>query len=282
MIYFFWLSKPTDVEVGHDPLPLSKTIEEILTEPCRIDCGNHRPPCDYYHDTPLDFVSRGFWNASLHWNYCVNILRPLLTLFSACDERPAQRVHCFNFPGPLERREVLFLGIFSCLYMGWFIGAWDFYFPSPYEKTIWRVVVVIQVSLAFVGTVWEVGWEGTRKLRQEWLFALFGVNTSQIFELPSTADGMYVVDAAKGAHPSLSPKSLVAPLYRLWNRPCSNETGNFPSYSIPLKSLLITMPSIILYCICRVIILVEDMIALRSLPPTAFQQVDWAPYWPWL
>lgn len=65
-----------------------------------------------------------------------------------------------------------------------------------------------------------------------------------------------------------------------WSKPCNNTLQKDPSHDIPLRSILVTMPVLAAYAICRWYLLVEDMIGLRSLPPSAFETVDWMQCWP--
>ena len=280
MVYICWWNKPTDVEVGHDPFPLSKTIEEIIVENCPIACDNHKIPYDYYHNTPLDFISREEGSSSLHWRYYVNILRwlGLLRVFNLHYNRPSQRINSFNFPRDLSRRADLIIAIIALGYTGWFLGAWNFYFPSTYEKHIWRAVTLTQSSLCLAAAIWEIVWEGPRTENQKSANSTTALVTSESTQVPAAA---VVCPAQVEKGGNIVNKSILTRLRKLWNRPCNNETGNFPSLAIPLRSLLVLMPISAAYCICRWFILVEDILALRSLPASAFQEVNWAPYWPW-
>jgi hypothetical protein len=285
LVYICWWYKPSDVELGHDPLPLNKTIEAIIGDDCPIACGNHQVPVDYYHDTPLDFVSRDEWSSSLIWRYYVNILRSmhLLKLFNLTRERPAQRISSFNWPRPSSKRESLWrtelcLLFVAWCYTSWFLAAWNFQFPSSDERNIWRAITVTQLVVCVLIVFAEIIPEKSRRGNQE----LENATSNTLPEKSTNASAALPVslsDAERGG--SRPDAQFLKRLRKRWNHPYSNEVGNFPSLAIPLKSLCTWTPIAAIYCVCRWFILAEDVVAIRSLPASAYQEVDWTPYWPW-
>ena len=268
-----------DLEVGHDPFSLTVTVEEMLDNNCPIACDNHDIPCDYYHATPLDFVSRDEWAGSLHWRYYVNILRylALLKWFSLHYDRPCQRIDTFNWPKLPSKRAMALLGFIALCYSGWFLGTWNFYFPTETERNIWRSAVVIQASLCLITTIVNLIWEEPHKRAPNPTHCIHAQHALKAVQAPVTVSTSHA-DTEKGHGLAGNLKFGVR---KLWSRPCGNETGHFPSLSIPLGPLSIMTPVCAIYCICRWIILTEDVVALRALPASAYEEVNWAPYWPW-
>jgi hypothetical protein len=71
-------------------------------------------------------------------------------------------------------------------------------------------------------------------------------------------------------------------IYRLAARLRNNSPGRDPSLEVPLKVLMpLTIVVAPIYCLARGYILVADIISLRSVPPSAFETVNWMQFWPW-
>lgn len=254
--FIVWWQKPTDVETCR-LYSLQTTIETIVREAGADADGQ-------YKDTPLDFVSREEWSGSLHWNYYVNILRRLhlFTMFHRDYEKPAKCVKTFNFPKPGSRTEQLFFLAFSLTYCAFFLGAWNFYFPSNTERTIWRTVVVAQCIFTTIVAIFET------------------ICFLDVAPQPREVQHLHTTDSVPAA--SASEKSRINAIREHWNTPCNNElTGNFSFMDVPLRSLLLTTPCCAGYVICRWMIIALDVSTLRLLPASAFRRVDWSPYWPW-
>lgn len=259
MTFVAWWHKPTDVEISH-LFELPTSIEKILKD--AGDCADGQ-----YRDTPLDFVSRDEWSASLLWNYYVNILRRmnLLRIFRLRYDRPAQHMSTFNWPKPATRLQLVFILGVAVAHCAFFLGAWTFHFPTPIERTLWRSVAVIQAGISLTAAAFEI--------------ILFRSPIEHTRRQSPTLEG---VNICSSAHTGL--KKIGCTLVRdLWSMPCNNElTGHFPCLDVPLRSILVTTPCCALYVVCRWYIIFEDLVALRSSPSSAYQHVNWTPYLPWL
>ena len=62
----------------------------------------------------------------------------------------------------------------------------------------------------------------------------------------------------------------------------NNSPDGDPAMEVPLRMLIPVTTLCALYSISRAYILVEDILALRSLPSSVFQTVDWSQYLPHL
>lgn len=254
--YLCWWSKPNSIETSHF-YSLNVPIEDIVRNAGNETNGSYR-------DTPLDFVSRDEWSASRLWNYYVNILRHLglLKVFNLHFDRPAQRINTFNWPKPGSRRWAVFLYLFFLTYTAIFLAPWNFHFPTPAESWVWRTAALVQSGITVAVGVFEILW----------------------YDLPVRCSS----DSRPGRGEKISnaPSKSASSMERLrdfWEMPCNNEvTGNYPCVDVPLRSILITTPFMAVYTVCRWFILVEDLMCLRSLPASVFEEVDWTQYLPWL
>jgi len=256
-----WWYKPNSVVRGHT-FELSKSMQDIIRE-----AGE--PADGTYRDTPLDFVSGERWSGNVLWPYYVNILRKTGLFKDMHKTRPVQRLSPFSFPRPSTRRSehlVLWLGL---SYAAIFFAAWNFHFPTRTERLLWRLFATTQFVLSAGIGILEVSqltWP-TQPDRPARLPRPHNMERPPLNE-----------DAEKlGKSPS---RKALHWLRQAWNKPINNSTSQNPFYQIPLGLLLLTTPLCAAYCICRWYLFLEDIIALRSLPPSAYQTVNWTQYWP--
>jgi len=60
----------------------------------------------------------------------------------------------------------------------------------------------------------------------------------------------------------------------------NNSPDHDPVLRIPLEAIIPSMIVSAGYCIFRAYILIEDVLALRALPPSSFETVSWTQYFP--
>lgn len=155
--FFFLRHKPLDVET---PIALqSKTkLEDIL-----IKAGDQAR--ERYNDTPLDFIRprtrttsliAPFWfgmRAVFRWGSNRGTL-PVMT-FSNTDPVP---------PRGMTILDTIYVNFFALTYYGIHLAAWQFTFPTPVERILWRTtsltllgLLVLYLFATAFGTV-MAGW----------------------------------------------------------------------------------------------------------------------------
>ena len=67
---------------------------------------------------------------------------------------------------------------------------------------------------------------------------------------------------------------------RMANKRFNHSPDKNHALDVPIKLRLATQTIVALYSVCRIFVLLEDLIALRALPATVFQNVDWTVYIP--
>ncbi|KAJ5123494.1 hypothetical protein N7448_009591 [Penicillium atrosanguineum] len=242
IIFFFtsfcWRHKPQDISrsmILHTNTPIA-TI--------RSEC---RPrPEKEWHQTPLDFLSRNEWLCSRLWRYYVQILQYLhIPIFARPITKPYDRIPSDNFLRLDRIADSIFapcMLLFACMFM----FAWNFEFPTPTERLLWRIAAVYQVLFGSVGAL--ICWY------------------ADVFILPKHVESV-----------EKPPNKL---FHRLAWKLRNIHPDRDPDLAVPLKVLLPNVLLSFLYCSSRVFILVEDLIGLRSLPESAFQTVSWSKYIP--
>lgn len=252
---YCWRHKPCDVQ---RPITLKTDtrIADIL-----VEAGDAaRTP---YRRTPLDFVSREEWCISILWAYYVQILRSMHLGFCSrkIKGRPVNRMPSVNWP-PLSLSGTLLYGLVTGVYSAVFLAGWNLSFPTALERLLWRISGI--VTIIFPVAVWPVECYIDRGL---------SVRSSSLFqEDPKDRDC-----EALPQYPYLSrtlsgtgkkPRGFAARFRNI-------SSDKDPALDVELRALI---PATILcacYTLARIYFLLEDIIGLRSLPPSLFQTVDW-------
>jgi hypothetical protein len=228
------------------------TMEQILQ-----DAGpDAKAP---YRLTPLDFVSREEWIATQLWKYNVNILRGLHLIRQRSKIRPVERFSSFSFPR-LPRGASLVVLILTLVYGAIFMAAWNFEFPSTAERLIWRMCSSMTMGLTLMVGIVELSFY--------WL-------TEKQSGSSKTPAEMTTLPLPISGRQLTSRKSK-----RFSTRRFNNSPDKDPALDVPLKSMFLTQPICAIYTLCRLYVLLEDIIGLRALPATVFQSVDWTNYLP--
>ena len=243
---YFWFDKPLDV--SRTNTLNAKDNDRHIRAPGPP--AARRP----WHPTPLDFVSREETGMSLVWAYYNEILRRLrLPLFSRpVRDRPHDRIPSDQFP-KMSFFFTVVSGVFILAFGATFAIAWNWHFPTEAEQVLWRTASIYNAVYTTVGGL------------HMWLW-------DSIF-LPRFHARM--MDVEMESDEAEAPKrdkfgDLV--------RNLSPEQD--PWLRMPLRYLVSTTVLCASYCVFRLYIFIEDFIGLRSLPASAFQQVDWSRYIP--
>jgi hypothetical protein len=257
---YVWRNKPMDVSDAIF-LDCDATIETII---CEADSSAAEAP---YRFTPLDFVSREEWIGGLCWRYYCNILFKLHWFHRRPLIRPVQHFSSFNFPQPSSGMQAFMVPV-SMIYSSIFVAAWNMHFPSPIERMLWRVSSVGTMAIILLAGVSEVPilfikkWKNKNKKSTYAEAATPGNSESQGF-------------------PASSTMSAKQEDKKIWfNHVLNNTQDKDPLCDVPLRGLLFITPLCVLYSFFRAFILIEDLVAFRELPMSAYKTVDWTLYFP--
>lgn len=185
-------------------------------------------------------------------------------------ERPVQKFGSLNFPRPRSQLSLLVVLCLGLGYVGSFFAAWNLYFPSRLECLLWRIVVSVQCVITFLAGSFEIYYFATP------------TEPHRALILTASNRSKHDTEAALAEIRTMTESSPTqqSVLQKFWNQPCNNTIGRHPLLNIPLRSLILTTPLCATYVLCRWYLLIEDIIGIRSLPESAYQEVDWTRYWP--
>lgn len=216
-----------------------------------------------WYQTPLDYLSQDHFSINIHWNYYTRLAYILrVRIFT----RPVKSRPWDRFPSDTwfcpswEPTIPVFLSMifFSIL----LLIAWNFHFPTPVERNIWRACGVYNVAWNFYGGA----------------YYLLEMLKSRKESLPSLHFHWYRRENSEDTeHPRLNSEKpfwklpLMRRFLNLW------EDALPPQDPVDRISLRVLMPiSIIclLYIPCRLYIYIEDFISLREQPAHVYRGTD--------
>jgi hypothetical protein len=202
---------------------------------------------------------------SLIWKYYISILRRLrIPLFSRpINIKPHNRITGDTFL-KTELDLELFAGVFILAFSATFICAWNFHFPTPTERIIWRSASVY--NLIF----------GTCAGAYTWVWHLFLFNRHKKTAASSEAEERNV-----GLHQQ-EAKGMFGKVEQLAGELRNASPDKDPNLAVPIRLIMPVTFFCVFYCLFRAYILVEDLISLRSLPESAFATIEWSKYIPHL
>jgi hypothetical protein len=211
--------------------------------------------CQWFH-TPLDFAGREECELSKLWAYYTHILRILhLPVYSRpVTVKPRDRIPSDTWLQTDLPRELLsapFI-IGFCITL---LSAWNFSFPTPIERLLWRIATGFFMAGGLISGVWLMLMEHVVRKRR----------TKKA--IPSSDTVLPSVEQDERSR-------SVAEKLRNISRPLD------PELKVHLRVLIPMTIGIAIYCIMRLYVLVEDIIGLRNLPPSAFKTVEWTKYIP--
>ena len=254
-----WLHKPADVQ-SPDFIHTEITIAQIL-----LDGG--KAAAAPYNNTPLDFASRQEWIWSIMWAHGLSWLRKF-NLAAPPLKRPINRFQNTIVPVIGGSAWALFF-VVSMAYFAIFVSAWNFSFPTKIESTLWRaasLTAMLSALVVFIAMQAFSSWYPAlrRKLRSAVSQVEDAENNTVDKPAPTT---MYGRRKHKTLH---AIKSFIK----------NNSVLKDPALEAPLGLIIITWISGIFYCSARLYIAIADFMELRSLPRSAYLDVDWSAFWP--
>ncbi|KAL8868054.1 MAG: hypothetical protein Q9174_005250 [Haloplaca sp. 1 TL-2023] len=257
----FWWHKPADVVMA-EIINIDIDINDILTDADQ--------PLDAWKMTPLDFASREEWWWSKAWCNFVNILTNMHISFGSAS-RPIDRISDSSQRSLRRREQYLFLFITAGCFAIFFV-AWNDEFPNAIERTLWRAVCVVKISLVFIMFVFH-------QIMEAYNVFIFRRRTQGICPSPLTPqsrvlDGMWTPPKFRRL------RHVFRRLDKALDGVRNNSPDEDPELYVPLRVILPLYICGFTYFVCRGYILIEDAIALRSLPPKAYETVKWDEFWP--
>lgn len=269
---FCWWNKGADVTIP-DRIHSSKTMREIISD-AQAD--------GMYHRTPLDFISRQEWHWSLYWTHWINILRKMHIVF-APKALPHDRIENTLWLDLTARGSMVGFMLMCFAYSAIFMAAWNDYFPTTIEQVLWRIsslsmmgaVILYFVVTGFAYLLWPALERYTTKKEV--------VKSIECAALPFKNDTTGVENVASTSHGHSSQSSKKTGRFSsLAARIRNNSTSKDPALSVPLKATLPMYLVGFFYCVSRTSIFVLDIIQLRSMPPSAYETVEWSAFVPHL
>ncbi|KAL8704726.1 MAG: hypothetical protein Q9201_002110 [Fulgogasparrea decipioides] len=253
---FFWWHKPADVVMA-EIIKIDVDVDDILASEGQV--------LNEWKMTPLDFVSREEWFVSKSWWNLMNLLRKAHISFGS-EGRPIDRI-TDSYQRVLPRREQYFLLAITIACFAVFFGAWNDDFPTETERMFWRASCIILMSL-ICGC---------------WVFIEF-VQASSVFQEQNQRTFPSPLASRSGLLESRLKKlrQIVKQLDNALNNVRNNSPNNDELLTIPLRILLPLYMFAFSYVVCRMYILIEDVLELRSLPASAYASVAWQRFWPHL
>lgn len=181
--------------------------------------------------------------------------------FQPVTSRPYNRIPSDNFPPTDIIAEILCIP-FILLFCSIFLFAWDFFFPTNVELILWRVTSAFILAFGLVC--------GLYSLLCDKILLLRSWNKNKLRTLVEM--NPY----------SRQSKGFTSRVSRLMAKMRNNSPAQDPNLEIPLRVLIPLTIICACYCLCRMYVLIEDVIGLRRLPLSAFEIVSWSSYVPHL
>lgn len=159
-------------------------------------------------------------------------------------------------------------------YNGSLVAGWNLHFPTNMERTLWRIASLCSIAFCLV-------------------YGLFGIWADVVHFGPRNqqkptvrlndpgrvdSEGGQIAEITESAAESLGWKDKRIRHLAMVLRNSSPDAD--PMLNMPMHILLPSVTLCGIYCIARAYILIEDVIGLRSLPASCFEQVDWWQFMP--
>ncbi|KAH9215571.1 hypothetical protein DL95DRAFT_425000 [Leptodontidium sp. 2 PMI_412] len=243
-------------------LTTTHTMAEILIKGGTAASG-------IYHRTPLDFISRDEWHWSLYWTHWINIIRKMHINF-APKSLPHDRLENTVWLDIKARGALPANILTSLLYSGIFLAGWNDHFPSHIEQILWRfasLAMMTAIALYFIITAIA------------YILTLKGNSSKLTSETPSRPTPAVMIVHNTAPQPNPKKRSRLSTIAaRLRN----NSVSKDPLLNVPLKATIPMYGVGFLYCASRTLIIVLDIIQMRSMPVSAYTTVDWGSFVPHL
>lgn len=240
-IYAHWLKKPLDVT--------APTILRIQASTADILLKAGPAASEPYRQTPLDFV----WDGRVSWTLNV---QPFLHFRFDPRERPMPRILNDSIPWFDRATDTA-----VCFFVIVFYGAihmfgWNLLFPTPTEKTLWRLASLVLLCTTVVFCIWEILWGIFRAAY------LLHINSRRV-----TFKSVYYTYA-----------NQIEKISGAEGLPIHNK--DFDDGVVTSGQMIFFVPLAALYLLSRLYIFGEALASLRALPSGSLQNVLWTTFIP--
>ena len=256
LVYYFWKDKPAGVE-STEVVKISMTLSEMIL----LEEDEEARSRSYFR-TPLDFATREPWNFGLLYAYFVNFFKGM------CPRSWRRKKERESLGRRSDYDMLPVSGIF--LWIGFLAGiaflgtnfiAWNFHFPTPTERLLWRISSGGLFGLAILACPGAVLVYSSPRVR--------------IMQEKTRKHRKILEGSGRPTEKTGWKDYLVYKFRILAMKVRNNSLENDPYLDVSLNFASGGMQISIVYFLFRAYILVEDVIAFRALPVEAYRTIDW-------
>jgi hypothetical protein len=260
LVYYFWKDKPADVE-SMEIVKVKMTLSEIIL--LEEDRAVRTRP---YFRTPLDFASREIWSFNLIYHYLMNILKGMRRHHWQKRMEKSIGRRSDNDVLPLTGVAFVIAVLAAMAFEGTNFIAWNFHFPTPIERLLWRISSCGLVAISVVGVASVELFYSDRRIK--------AMQETVQKRRKALEDRCLPGEEAKWKDRLVYKFRVLAMKIR------NNSPDNDPNLDVSLGFAFLGVPLFAVYTIFRVYILLEDVIAFRALPADAYTTVRWWTFFP--
>ncbi|KAF2231874.1 hypothetical protein EV356DRAFT_535048 [Viridothelium virens] len=245
---------------------LAVTTLEVTTVGIIVDKEDAHARTRPHSRTPLEFASREVWSFSLSYHYLMNILKAIRPqLWQRKMEKSFGRRSDTDVL-PVTGAAFVTGWLSTAAFISTYFIAWNFHFPTPIERLLWRLTSGMLVAMLLVGPFYFNMLYGERGIKRM---------QEKVRKYRKALE-----DAGPPGEKSKWKDRLVYKLRSFAMKIMNNSPGNDPSLDVSLFFVFVAVPSLATYALLRAYVWVEDLIACRALPADAYKTVNWSAFIP--
>ena len=261
-VSIFWAHKPADVSMA--------CLLEIDASSEEIGARAGVTLAEAWYRTPLDFILPAESCFSIYWTYSVSILQKL-HLARRSKSRPVDGTPSDNFPATSFHSDFVAL-IISYVFFAINISGWGFWFPSTAERNLWRISSILLAGTVFIGFLIQMYLLYGVPRIEKWSKHRNPTTTNNASALPTKVQSRLSSRTASGV--------LGRGIRHLVDRLRNITPDGNPAFNVQVPVVIPGEILAALYACARAYLLIEDVIALRSLPANAYDTVNWSEIFP--